>query len=67
MTKGIIVVDEIPKSCIECYCCDVKHRCCDVINKYFDTSIYDTKPNWCPIKPITEYKHAVIKNILEEK
>lgn len=56
ISKGIILVDDIPVICAECdyaslknngenLWCDVKHKFC-----------YNAKPNWCPIQPMPEKK-----------
>ena len=52
MTKGIIVVDEIPLICAECAFSQItqsgNHLFCGVKNKV----IYNSKPDWCLIKEI---------------
>lgn len=50
MSKGIIVVDNIPKNCEECRFsvfveCGIEF--CKVKREYIDSD----KPDWCPIKP----------------
>lgn len=51
MAKGIILVDEIPLICAECAFSQItqsgSHLFCGVKNKV----IYNSKPDWCPIKP----------------
>ena len=65
MTKGIIVLDEIPNNC---FYCRLKKRpagmsfpedmVCGVaeqsVCQYKPHNINGTKPDWCPIKPAPE-------------
>lgn len=55
MSKGIILVDEIPDKCEDCPCC---HR--DDYNYYCQTNDkkvdWETRPDWCPIQELPERK-----------
>lgn len=50
MSKGIIVMDDIPVICAECSFAHLtqnkQYFRCDVKNK----TIYNAKPDWCPIQ-----------------
>ena len=52
MAKGIIVVDDIPVICAECVFASLKingqYMWCNVKHEFCNNS----KPDWCPIKPI---------------
>lgn len=54
MSKGIIVVDDIPKSCEECRV-SVFYECgigfCKAKREYIDSD----EPGWCPIKPAKQW------------
>lgn len=56
MTKGIIVLDDIPVICAECdfatLKCNGKYIWCDVKREFCNNS----KPDWCPIKLIPAKK-----------
>lgn len=56
MSKGIIIVDDIPVICAECNLATVtqngKYLRCEAKNKV----IYNAKPDWCPIKSMPERK-----------
>ncbi len=54
MSKGIIVVDDIPKSCEECrfsvfYECGIGF--CKAKREHIDSD----EPDWCPIKPAKQW------------
>ena len=65
MTKGIIVLDEIPNNCFHCR---LKKRPAGMsfpedmvrgvaeqsVCQYKPHNINGTKPDWCPIKPVPE-------------
>ena len=65
MTKGIIVLDEIPNNCFHCrlkkrpagmsfpedMVCGVAEQS---VCQYKPHNINGTKPDWCPIKPVPE-------------
>lgn len=50
MKKGIIVLDDIPVICADCYLSSFtknhKYLYCNVK----DEIVYNAKPHWCPIK-----------------
>ena len=56
MTKGIIVVDDIPVICAECdfasLKCSGKYLWCNIKKEFCNSS----KPDWCPIKEMPEKK-----------
>ena len=57
MAKWIIVLDEIPKRCSECPCCQYEgqyDRSCGENGEDIDVDWYSQKPDWCPIKKIPE-------------
>ena len=70
MSKGIIVLDEIPKSCIDCPVCyhsedmslgrfqyERLDRCKlepGEVEQVYLEDILHKKPEWCPIKPMPE-------------
>ena len=54
MNKGFIVVDDIPVICAECERAEIwsyKLYCLEE-----DRVIHNSKPDWCPIRPIPERK-----------
>lgn len=55
MTKGIIVVDNIPVICAECHRVEIRgnNLFCSECQKL----IYNAKPDFCPIKPIPQRAH----------
>ena len=70
MAKGIIVLEEIPRSCIECPMCyhatdmsigkfqyERLYRCGlepEDAEQVYLEDICHEKPDWCPIKPVPE-------------
>lgn len=56
ISKGIILVDDIPVICAECNLASLKNNggniWCGVKQKF----CYNAKPKWCPIRPIPEKK-----------
>ncbi len=58
MAKGYVLIDKIPKTCIECMFYDMGF--CEAVyenGKYIDKKY--SKPDWCPIQtwiPITKTK-----------
>lgn len=56
MSKGIIVVDDIPVICAECDFASLKingqYIWCNVKREFCNNA----KPDWCPIQPIPEKK-----------
>lgn len=56
MTKGIIVLNDIPVICAECNFATItpnkEYLRCEVKNRI----IYNAKPDWCPIKPMIKRK-----------
>lgn len=68
MSKGIIVLNNIPEDCVSCRLLILSAyggKFCKVVKEY----TYTDKPDWCPIKPVPE-KKAIIgspKDIEESK
>lgn len=65
MSKGIIVVDDIPENCFKCKMkrrpygiTFPEDRVCVITGEsvyyYKPNNINGTKPDWCPIKPIPD-------------
>ena len=70
--KGIIVLDEVPKSCVDCPMChhaedmslgqfkyERLYRCKlepEEVEQVYLDDILHKKPDWCPIKPIPKRK-----------
>lgn len=56
MTKGIIVLNDIPVICAECdfasLKCSGKYLWCNIKKEFCNSS----KPDWCPIKEMPEKK-----------
>ena len=56
MTKGIIVLNDIPVICAECNFaslkCSGKYLWCNIKKEFCNSS----KPDWCPIKEMPEKK-----------
>ena len=52
MTKGIIVLNDIPVICAECNFaslkCSGKYLWCNIKKEFCNSS----KPDWCPIRPV---------------
>lgn len=73
MSKGIILLDEIPKTCVECpmcfYATDMSigkfefrrlYRCKlepEEIEQAYLEDICCSKPDWCPIRPLPDKAH----------
>lgn len=56
MSKAILVMD-MPTCCSECPCCYVPR--CEVFQKGITReNIYESKPNWCPLREISKKKEA---------
>lgn len=62
MTKGIIVLDEIPEKCNQCNfwfakaTVPVEYRCMGLQREITENELTKKKPDWCPIRPIPERK-----------
>lgn len=59
MSKGVLILEENPENCIGCTFndmgyCQAKHNGEELIP---DEDI-DTKPKWCPIKPLPEKREV---------
>lgn len=60
MSKAMLVLDEMPNSCIECPCRTKNLKDEDVCNCLYENNklkLYDLmhkKPDWCPLKEIPE-------------
>lgn len=54
MGKCILVLDEMPSSCIKCPLYNYVPSRCFVLGKFQNDISEDYKPDWCPLKPITE-------------
>ena len=73
MSKGIIILDEIPKTCIECpmyyHATDMSigvfefrrlYRCeiePEEVEQAYLEDICHKKPDWCPIRQLSEKAH----------
>lgn len=57
MTKGIIVLNDIPVICAECNFAAItpnkEYLRCEAKNRI----IYNAKPDWCPIRVLPEMAH----------
>lgn len=66
MTKGIIVLDEIPEKCNQCNfwfakaTVPVEYRCMGLQREITENELTKKKPDWCPIKQMPE-KIEVLK------
>ena len=60
MSKGLIILDEIPVSCCKCPCNIIDSYgfvMCQKSNKKLTTTeVMRCKPNWCPIQKMPEKK-----------
>ncbi|MBC5688135.1 hypothetical protein H8S37_04200 [Mediterraneibacter sp. NSJ-55] len=54
MAKGTVVVDDIPVICAECRRASIKGD--NLFCEEKQRTIYNAKPDWCPIKPIPQRK-----------
>ena len=70
MTKAILLLDEMPKRCIDCPCMYMiknshycKHYCKATIDKdcYREIENICERSSWCPLKLMPQHKEAVIK------
>ena len=58
MTKGIIVLDEVPEKCNKCRfwfakaTVPVEYRCMGLQIEITENELTKEKPDWCPIKEI---------------
>ena len=53
MSKGIIVLNNIPENCVSCRLSILSAyggKFCKVVKEY----TYTDKPDWCPIKPVPD-------------
>ncbi len=53
MSKGIIVLNNIPEDCVSCRFSILSAyggKFCKVVKEY----TYTDKPDWCPIKPVPD-------------
>lgn len=53
MSKGIIVLNNIPEDCVSCRLSILSAyggKFCKVVKEY----TYTDKPDWCPIKPVPD-------------
>lgn len=65
--KAILVLDEMPSSCIDCPChfAGMSTVVCGVNKKKLLTDDIETyKPDWCPLKPLPD-KNPHTENVLE--
>lgn len=83
MAKGIIVVDEIPKSCVECPMCyhaedmslgefkyERLYKCKlepEDIEQVYLEDILHKKPDWCPIHEIPKRKPTYMSMCINSK
>lgn len=55
MSKAVLVLDRMPKSCDECYCYNSKCGVCGPMNK--EVCVEETvekRPEWCPLREVVE-------------
>lgn len=58
MAKGIVIIG-IPNCCAECSLVNIDedlNLSCDATSLYIDVKKLNSKPDWCPIKPIPDRK-----------
>lgn len=66
-----VYVDELPKNCFDCFCCDLDLEECKIDKKielcqdYFN-SFEKKKPTKCPLQSLTDYTKQVRKEVCEE-
>lgn len=61
MTKGIVVLDDMPDKCSDCILFRKNDDCgcyCDKSKKFITDK--GSVPEWCEIKPVPEYRPEVI-------
>lgn len=65
MSKAILVLKHMPRMCVNCSLSDVVENqeisdnpkmICHASRRYVHPS---NKPNWCPLKPVPEYREIV--------
>lgn len=57
MSKAILVLNEMPESCIKCYAIKASHGMiyCEVMQKGTNKdAVYKSRPDFCPLKPMPE-------------
>ena len=61
--KAILVVDEMPKNCDECpiRLSGEPNEWCWVLRQGLDD--IETKPSWCPLRPLSEFYQQIGKNL----
>ena len=61
MSKSVLVIDT-PESCCSCHLCGFtlnSHYCRGKLKDIKDTN---TKPDWCPLRPLPEKKEYINSN-----
>ncbi len=53
MSKAILIID-MPKSCLDCWLSDNEYGDCVAVN-FIKKCNYETRPEWCPLKPYKDY------------
>lgn len=68
MSKSILVIDT-PENCYCCgFCQDIHgfYYCCGCNDTWYENQLeyeeMNTKPDWCPLKPMPEKKYKKKKN-----
>lgn len=63
LSKAILILDEMPSSCIECPCRNINLKDEDICNCLFEDdnklnlyNIMHRRPSWCPLKELPEKK-----------
>lgn len=69
MSKAILVLDEMPKNCLECplgknmsIAIEVCIKC--PLGKCATDEETETIPKWCPLKEITKEKECILNNLI---
>ena len=64
--KAILVIDipKIPKNCMSCPLIEY-HREYSIVCRHYQTG--DTRPSWCPLKPMPERKDTSNRKITYEE
>lgn len=70
MSKAILILNDMPDSCIDCrFCREIDEgvdACCEIMNepnnkelcRMIDVSYPQDKPNWCPLKELPQKKET---------
>lgn len=76
--KAILVLDEMPSSCIDCrFCREIDEgtdACCEIMGdpddselcRMIDVSYPQEKPDWCPLKEVPQKQPTEMKTINDD-